>query len=340
LLISAQADNQGAEPFLQTFGTNHPPTFSAGFPTSFVTDPSPAFPVQIQPTAQNPLATDPDAGQTLTYSLDAAAPGTVAPPGATINPTTGAFLWVPGPTDAGKTYTVTIRATDNGVPAMSTAQSFTIKVDAPPVFISVPQGTQAASVGTTLNFAVAATSPQGVVYTLDAASKALGMTIDPSTGLFSWTPAATQVGGHLVTVTATEATAPAPGLTPLSSTASVVINAQFPVATVVSTVPKLNKPKTLVTSIQLNLSAPVTTASTKGKTTFKLVALLPKNKTSPITVTVKYTAGSKTIVLTPKSALNAKTGNYRLIVSGLIDTHSKKVPTYTVFVRKGKVTFA
>ena len=52
-------------------------------------------------------ATDADPGQILTYSLD---PG--APAGATIDPRTGLFTWVPSSGTVGAT--VTIRVTDDG----------------------------------------------------------------------------------------------------------------------------------------------------------------------------------------------------------------------------------
>jgi hypothetical protein len=66
-------------------------------------------------------ATDPDAGQTLTYSLDAG-----APTGAQIDPSTGAFTWTalaPGK------YSVAIRVTDNGSPAKSDSRTFSATVN-------------------------------------------------------------------------------------------------------------------------------------------------------------------------------------------------------------------
>jgi uncharacterized delta-60 repeat protein len=83
-------------------------------------------------------ATDPDAGQTLTYSL---APG--APAGATINPTTGVFSWTP-PDEA--STSITVRVTDNGAPNLSASRTFTVTVTnvAPTVSagsdVSLPRG--------------------------------------------------------------------------------------------------------------------------------------------------------------------------------------------------------
>ncbi|HEY0551870.1 MAG TPA: PA14 domain-containing protein, partial [Verrucomicrobiae bacterium] len=68
-------------------------------------------------------ATDPDAGQALTYSLDAGAPA-----GATIHLTTGAFSWTPSNSQSFGPCNVTLRVTDNGSPQMTDAQTFTITV--------------------------------------------------------------------------------------------------------------------------------------------------------------------------------------------------------------------
>lgn len=60
----------------------------------------------------------------LTYSLD---PG--YPAGAKIDPSTGAFKWNPS---APGNYSITVRATENGSPPLSDAQTFTITVTIPP----------------------------------------------------------------------------------------------------------------------------------------------------------------------------------------------------------------
>src|SRR5262249_34191293 len=76
------------------------------------------FPVQ---------AIDPD-GNRLTFSLD---PG--APAGASINPVSGVFTWTPTAANPGRTYSVTVRVTDDGSPPLSAAQTFTITVRDPGV---------------------------------------------------------------------------------------------------------------------------------------------------------------------------------------------------------------
>jgi hypothetical protein len=67
---------------------------------------------------------DPDAGQTLTYSLE---PG--APAGAFINPSSGVFSWIPSEAQGPNNYTITVRVTDNGAPSLSATRSFAAQVN-------------------------------------------------------------------------------------------------------------------------------------------------------------------------------------------------------------------
>ncbi|HRI44830.1 MAG TPA: matrixin family metalloprotease [Fimbriimonadaceae bacterium] len=68
-------------------------------------------------------ATDPNAGQTLTYSLIG------APAGATIHPTTGVFTWVPTEAQGPGAYPLTVRVTDNGTPNLSDEENITVTVN-------------------------------------------------------------------------------------------------------------------------------------------------------------------------------------------------------------------
>jgi hypothetical protein len=78
-------------------------------------------------------ATDSDPGQTLTYRLAAGAPA-----GAAIDPATGLFTWTPlhGP----NTATITVLATDNGIPPLQGSATFSITVNdvIPAVTINPP----------------------------------------------------------------------------------------------------------------------------------------------------------------------------------------------------------
>jgi PKD repeat protein len=68
-------------------------------------------------------ASDADANQSLTFSLD---PG--APASANVDSGTGVFRWTPDSTFASTTNPITVRVTDNGVPPLSATQSFSVAV--------------------------------------------------------------------------------------------------------------------------------------------------------------------------------------------------------------------
>ncbi len=126
-------------------------------------------------------ATDPDAGQTITYSLGAGAPA-----GASIDSSTGAFTWTPTAAQvAGSPYTVTVRATDDGTPPLSDQQSFTVVVFGPPGAPRLSAGSDTGTVGdgltrdngsagAPLTFIVSGVSPaNGFVRLYDADTLAL-----------------------------------------------------------------------------------------------------------------------------------------------------------------------
>jgi N-acetylmuramoyl-L-alanine amidase len=69
-------------------------------------------------------ATDANAGDILTFSLDAGAPAS-----ASINPSSGAFSWTPTEVEGPGTYVVTVRVTDNGTPVQNDSESITITVN-------------------------------------------------------------------------------------------------------------------------------------------------------------------------------------------------------------------
>ncbi|OLE77399.1 hypothetical protein AUG19_00620 [archaeon 13_1_20CM_2_54_9] len=92
---------------------NSPPTVNVPATTSGF----PGFSIQFIVNA-----TDPDQGQTVTFS------STGLPPGASFDTATGAFSWTPLPSQAG-TYTMTFTATDDGNPPMSNSNSVTVTVE-------------------------------------------------------------------------------------------------------------------------------------------------------------------------------------------------------------------
>src|SRR4029453_2029472 len=90
------------------------------------------------------------AGQTVTFTATATDAegnnitwGLGAPPGgATINPGSGVFSWTPHITQSPSTNTVTLRATDNGTPVMSSTRGVTVYVVAPPDVMVSKNGSQ------------------------------------------------------------------------------------------------------------------------------------------------------------------------------------------------------
>ncbi|MFT5244723.1 MAG: putative secreted protein, partial [Psychroserpens sp.] len=154
-------------------------------------------------------STDQDTpAQTLSFTLDTAS--TTA--GMTINGSTGAFSWTPTEAKGGATYPVTITVTDNGLNAGCRMDSKTFdivvaEVNVAPVLASI--GNKNVDEQALLSFNTSATDQdlpvQTLTYSLNAPSLAAGMTIDGSTGAFSWTPTESQGGAtYPVTITVTD----------------------------------------------------------------------------------------------------------------------------------------
>ncbi len=123
----------------------------------------------------------------LTFSLDAGAPA-----GASIDPATGVFSWTPGEADGPGSFDVTVRVTDDGNPSLSASETITITVNEVNVApVLAPIGDQSVNEGVELTFNASATDADqpanGLTFSLDAGAPA-GASIDPATGVFSWTP--------------------------------------------------------------------------------------------------------------------------------------------------------
>src|SRR5262249_16971232 len=137
---------------------------------------------------------DPDIPvNTPTFSLDAGAPS-----GAAIDATTGLFTWTPTEAQGPGTYSITVRVTDNGSPVLTDSQTFSVtvnEVNRPPVLAAVAN--QTVNVGTPLSLTLSATDPDlpANVLTYSAVGLPTGATLDPVTGVFTWTPSAAQGGG-------------------------------------------------------------------------------------------------------------------------------------------------
>lgn len=138
-------------------------------------------------------ATDQDLpAQTLTYSLD------TAPPGMTINASSGLVEWTPTETQGPGVYDVTVRATDNGTPVLFHTNSFTVTVNEVNVApqLTVP-GPQSVNELVELVFTVNATDADlpANALTYQMLSGPSGATFNPATREFRWTPTEAQGPG-------------------------------------------------------------------------------------------------------------------------------------------------
>lgn len=163
------------------------------------------------------LAQDPDVPSVLTFSLDGS-----APEGASIDPVTGVFLWVPSEQQGPGAYEITIRVTDNGEPPLSDARTFTAtvaEVNASPALTAT--GPRNVNEHELLAFTVNAQDSNDIppnAVQLSASNLPAGATFDPLTGGFAWTPGESQDGEYTATFTATDDGAP-----PLAVSAAVTL---------------------------------------------------------------------------------------------------------------------
>ncbi|MCC6540562.1 MAG: VCBS repeat-containing protein [Bryobacterales bacterium] len=144
-------------------------------------------------------AGDPDAGDTLTYTVAA------GPAGMNMNPSTGLIEWTPTAQQFGY-VNVTVRVEDRT--GRFATQTYRLFVEAEiinnaPLITSTPI-TRGAS-GEPYGYRVTARDPDAgdlLTYSLTAAPA--GMTINQSTGTISWLPTRVQVGTQTVTVRVTD----------------------------------------------------------------------------------------------------------------------------------------
>ena len=176
--------------FTVTVTDNQPPTITSTPVTTAI---------ENQPYSYDVEATDPNPGDTLTFSLE------MAPAGATIDASSGLISWTPSAAQTGA-IDFTVRVTDDGAGALFAEQSFTVTVtdiNQPPTITSTP--VTIATENQAYTYDVEATDPDpGDTLTFSLVVAPTGATIDASSGLISWTPTAAQVGSNNVTVRATD----------------------------------------------------------------------------------------------------------------------------------------
>ena len=147
-------------------------------------------------------ASDPD-GDGLAFSASN------VPTGASFNPSTRVFSWTPAFGAAGN-YNVTFTVTDDGTPAESDSEVVTItvgNVNRPPVLGTI--GSKSVNEGVLVTFTVSASDPDGDGLTFSASNLPSGASFNPSTRVFSWTPAFGAAGNYNATFTVTDDGTPA-----------------------------------------------------------------------------------------------------------------------------------
>ena len=165
-----------------------------------ITTPTNLAPVII-PTEDKEL----DEGSSLDFTIQAIDPeddrltydSANAPPGSTLDPSTGAFSWIPGCDAADSSpYTVTFNVADDTNPPASDEVIITVEdANCPPEL--APVGPQNVSEGSTLSFTLFATDVEGDTLTYSApAGLPSAASLDTSTGAFSWTPGHTEAGTY------------------------------------------------------------------------------------------------------------------------------------------------
>ena len=205
-------------------------------------------------------ATDADLpAETLTYSLVA------APAGAALNPTTGVFTWTPSEGDGPGTFPVTIRVTDSAKATDETGFTITVtESNTPPVLASI--GAQSVNEGNLLTVTAAATDAdlpaQALTYSLVAAPAAA--VLNPSTGVFTWTPGESDGPGTFpVTIRVTDS---AKATAEISFTITVTESNSVPVLPAISN-------QTVAEGALLTVAAAATDADLPAETlTYSLVA--------------------------------------------------------------------
>ncbi|WP_309400059.1 MBG domain-containing protein [Cerasicoccus maritimus] len=166
-------------------GANQPPVFTS--PASFTLAEGGTLNTFLR-------ATDPDgASSSIRYSLISS-----DHPNFILNEATGALSFVSNEVDGGETVLLTVAATDTGLPQEQTQQQISIAIEdsnaAPTV---TDPGLLMAEVGVELSVELEAMDADQPTQTLSYAllDGPDGMAVDSETGILTWTPGASDVGG-------------------------------------------------------------------------------------------------------------------------------------------------
>jgi RHS repeat-associated protein len=135
-----------------------------------------------------PVATDDDPGDTLTFSL------VTAPPGMQIDTGTGRITWTPTAGQLGPNPVLLTVSDGNGGVA---SQSYTIVVTDVPANQAPTIDTSPSLLATEnelYSYTVVATDPEGAAVTYELIAGPAGMLLDEVTGVLMWTPTTADVG--------------------------------------------------------------------------------------------------------------------------------------------------
>ncbi len=141
-----------------------------------------------------PSASDAD-GDVPTWS------GTNVPSGGSVNASTGVLSWTPDFDQAGNYPGVMLTADDGNGGTGSASFAITVNnVNRAPSIASIADQTVAD--GVLLTVTPSASDPDGDALTFSLSGDATGASVDANTGVFTWTPAPSDVGNHSATITA------------------------------------------------------------------------------------------------------------------------------------------
>ncbi|TSA26392.1 MAG: tandem-95 repeat protein [Ignavibacteriales bacterium] len=145
---------------------------------------------------------DANIGDILTYSFTT----TPSITGATINSSTGAFTWTPSLSQKGS-YTVTFKVTDNGGLFATSVGVINVNNAAPTLVLNPVGPSFNVNEGSALTIQLVGSDINVgdiLTYSFTSTPAATGAIINPSTGVFSWTPATNQFGTYNVTFTVSD----------------------------------------------------------------------------------------------------------------------------------------
>jgi hypothetical protein len=128
-------------------------------------------------------------GNTLTFAL------TSAPAGTAINSSSGLFTWTPTEGQGPSTNSITVQVTDNGSPALNVTKTFTVfvtEVNNPPVLTPVANQTIKRRQHADSRHHRDDSDVPANTLTYSLSSAPAGASINPSSGVFTWTPVEAQ----------------------------------------------------------------------------------------------------------------------------------------------------